>query len=122
MSAVAKPATAAEERTRIRSSALVRGALAALLPTLISGLLSQSLWIPRERLETPDATYYGYVLSSSGSWVSMLMEEPRSIRYIRPDDVEFREVCLNAPSYTIFEMAAYAFTGEGAAEVDTCFL
>jgi hypothetical protein len=55
-------------------------------------LLSQTPWVPRERMATPSGPLVGYVMGE-GEWVTVLAEGSHQISRVRATDLKSRSIC-----------------------------
>jgi hypothetical protein len=83
-----------EEFRRTRRIQIGVAAAAAITPLIIVQATSDSPWQASELVTTKDGTkYHGVVLKRDDAWFAMLIDKPRTISYIKTDDVEKRDVC-----------------------------
>ena len=55
---------------------------------------THAMWLPTEKIElSTHRVYYGYILSSSGGWFTVLSANSRTIVYLSADKVVGRSVC-----------------------------
>ena len=55
---------------------------------------THAMWLPAEKIElSTHRVYYGYILSSSGGWFTVLSANSRTIVYLSADKVAGRSVC-----------------------------
>ncbi|MCK9904268.1 hypothetical protein MXD63_30005 [Frankia sp. Cpl3] len=86
---------------------------------LIVGVASYTLfsgttpWLPRETIKLTGETTTGYVISSTPAWTTILVDDPRDIKYVKTSVVLERTACdTHAPWWTISIMRIRS--GEGA--------
>jgi hypothetical protein len=74
---------------------------------LVAASLFFPPWLPSERIDLHDGSYYvGFVLNGSGDWVSV-MDEGRNVHFVSADSVTSREACsgLIRRTPTMLELA-----------------
>lgn len=66
----------------------------AVLPILLTILLSSSLWLPAEQYTMTDgSSLVGYTLASDGEWHSVLLEKGRTVLHLKPVSIKERNIC-----------------------------
>lgn len=71
---------------------LVQSAALAFILMLLA-LASRTPWMPEEAIVTTGGTIHGYVLSVGDPWMTVLVDEPRYLRYVAVDEVLDRVSC-----------------------------
>lgn len=87
-------------------SGLAMGVTGLYVATVV---LSGEPWVPSERLEIigePPVT--GYVLAVTGDTVTILLHQPRELRYYKPSAIRARALCTSVPPFvrTVFSSPA----------------
>lgn len=90
---------AGERISGIEQRRLGAAYLAVGLGTFLIAIILPQMWLPAERVVLQDgSSITAYVLSDTGDWSSLLLEENRNIIRVRSDEVKSRSICYAASS------------------------
>jgi hypothetical protein len=81
-------------RSRSPLDLVLVGLVILLVVTAMPTLLNDQPWLPAEQIVVDNGDdIVGYVVNYSSDWVTVLINENREIQYLRPSEVERRDVC-----------------------------
>jgi len=85
---------------------VVTTAFVVLFSVLLLLFSDSKPWLPKEVLETESGSYVGYLLNVDAGWVTILVDDPRYLRFVRQEALVSRTQCQIEQSPTGMDFLA----------------